>query len=745
MPRFARPLVALLCLIAATSVLAQTQVSLPTFGAPGTPENRSNLDVASSGSGYLAVWEERPTSGPQSSSTVVLRPLAADGAPRTSAATTIANGSSPAVTWDGTAYLVVWGVTPLTTSGIVRPQTMLCARFDENGAEIAGSRTDLSPIDEEPAGIDVAWNGTSYLITWAGSRYTSGLLLSGDFHSRQSVPVAAAVSRRVVASSGGRFAVVALTDEGLVIFALFNVGEPGIQKAINSGVQTIDVASRGSDTAVVMTSPNGVTALTIDNNGGVYPTISLDAAASQTPPAVTVAGSSYLAAWMTPRTSGGQQLCTARFSDARETPICNAVTARLQRPAVSSSDTTSLLAWSDSVGNVDRIKADVVPLPATPSARAEAPILSVVAQAQGAATIGLHGRGMLLAWSEYNSTLRRAQIMLEGIAPNGRQLPPRILWQGDGVQVEPRIALGNQQALVVWTEITETAFQVRGVTLDADGRLDNPVALEIGNGVAPSVAFNGQSWIVIWQSQRFGDPQPPQLLTTAISSTGLVVTRGGNRILPTTTAQLAPEVVWTGNAYVVAWDEVIGFGANEVRDVVASSLDSSGNLASGRNVLAHIDGAQVLGPWVATAEGRTGVSWFTFQEGANPIDFALVDDQGTRLEQVRRLATLPFPILDGRLLSSYAGSFAFGYLYDFNASPAPPRTLTVFRFAPETGAILTEAGINAEVTDFDFVYADEQVIFSYARQMAPLERYGNTTRAFIRAADPVGRRRIGGH
>jgi hypothetical protein len=29
--------------------------------------------------------------------------------------------------------------------------------------------------------------------------------------------------------------------------------------------------------------------------------------------------------------------------------------------------------------------------------------------------------------------------------------------------------------------------------------------------------------------------------------------------------------------------------------------------------------------------------------------------------------------------------------------------------------------------------------------MAPSERYGNTTRAFIRAADPVGRRRIGGH
>ncbi|MCU1244735.1 MAG: cell wall/surface repeat protein, partial [Acidobacteria bacterium] len=582
---------------------------------------------------------------------------------------------------------------------------------------------------------------TSYLITWSG--YNFGLLLSSDQRSSQQFPLTAAVSRRVV-SAGGRFAVASLTDEGLVIFGLLTLGEPGLQKAINSGVQSIDIATRGNDYAVIMTSGSGVSALTVDNNGGVYPTVSLDTVPSQTPPAVTAAGNVYLAAWMTPRTNGGQQLCTARFAETRETPICSAVIARLQRPAVSASSTTSLLGWSDSVSNVDRIKADVVPLPATPSARAEDPITSVVAQAQGAATIGLHSRGMLLAWSEYNSGLRRAQLVLGGVAPDGRQLAPRPLAEGDGVQVEPRISLGNQQALIVWTEIVETAFRIRGVIVDADGVI-NPLALEIGNGVAPSVAFNGQSWIVIWQSQRFGDPQAPQLLTTAISATGLVFTRGGNRILPTTTAQLAPEVVWTGTAYVTAWDEVIGFGANEVREVASASLDSSGNFASGRSVLAHIEGAQVLGPWLATANGQTGVSWFTAREGANPVDFALLDDRGSRLGEVRRLATLPFPILDGRLRSSYAGSFAFGYLYDFNTFPPPPRGLTVFRFAPDTGAILSEGGINADVTDFDFVYAGEQVVFSYARQMAASERYGNTTRAFIRTADPVGRRRIGGH
>jgi len=744
MTRFARALAVLSLLFAALTAFAlPNEISAPVFGAPGVPEGRINLDVASSGSGYLAVWEERALGGTSSSGTIVMQLVSDHGLPRASASTTIAAGHSPAVVWDGSAYLIVWGLSPGASGSGLQP-TLAYARFDENGTELGGSRITLRSGEDELFGIDVAWNGSSYLITWSGSAYTSGLLLSGDLRSSQSLPLSAAASRRVT-SGGGRFAVASLTDDGTVILSLITVGGAVLQKAVNSTVQAVDIASRGSDYAVVMTSGSGVTALLVDGDGGVHPTVPLDTTASQAPPAATAAGDVYLAAWMTTRTGGGQQLCAARFTDTRQTPVCSAVTSRLQRPAVSASSATSLLAWSDSVGSVDRVKADVVPLPGTPAASSADPTLSLVAQAQGAATIGLHARGMLLAWSEYNSTLRRAQISFQGLAPNGRQVSPRPLSLGDGAQIEPRIALGNQQALVVWTEITDTAFLVRGLILDADGQPNPPQALEIGNGVAPTVSFNGQSWMVVWQSNRFGDPQPPQLLTTAISPTGLVVAHGGNHILPTTTAQLAPELVWTGNAYVLAWDEVIGFGANEVREVAASSLDSSGNLAAGRTALARIEGAQVLGPWVATAGGQTGVAWFTARQGASPIDFTLVDDRGARVGEVRRLTTLPFPILDGRLRTSYDGSFAFGYVYDFNASPAPPRGLTVFRFSPYTGQTLGAAGIDAEVTDFDFVYSGQQVVLSYARQMNRFERYGNTTRAFVSTASPVGRRRIGSH
>ncbi|MFH1329390.1 MAG: hypothetical protein ABIJ48_01830 [Actinomycetota bacterium] len=140
--------------------------------------------VASSGTGYLVVWEDLRDEG-TSGVDVYGQLLSATGAPighdfRISDAAGAADEQRPAVAWNGSEYLVVWED---------------LRKWDTRGADIYGRRVSaagalLAPgirmsgpgatdYESEPA---IAWSGSEYLVVWRDERNSQDR--GTDIHGR---------------------------------------------------------------------------------------------------------------------------------------------------------------------------------------------------------------------------------------------------------------------------------------------------------------------------------------------------------------------------------------------------------------------------------------------------------------------------------------------------------------------------------------------------------------------------------
>ena len=132
--------------------------------------------VAWDGTNYLMVWEDQRSA---TSIDIYAARVAEDGTvldPVGIPVSTVAGDlqTSPAVAWDGTNFMVVWEDTrDFATGG--GPSCTYCT--DIYGSRIGTDGTVLDPSgipistalshQESPA---IAWNGTSYLVTWTDSR-----------------------------------------------------------------------------------------------------------------------------------------------------------------------------------------------------------------------------------------------------------------------------------------------------------------------------------------------------------------------------------------------------------------------------------------------------------------------------------------------------------------------------------------------------------------------------------------------
>ena len=123
----------------------------------------------------------------------------------------------------------------------------------------------------------------------------------------------------------------------------------------------------------------------------------------------------------------------------------------------------------------------------------------------------------------------------------------------------PSVAFDGTNYLVVWQDqrpgagfdIYAARVSEAGVVLDP---LGIPISKAAGNQWAPAVAFDGTSFLVVWQDDR-STATGPDLYGGRVSSAGVLLDPGGIPISTAPGAQLMPAVARAGASSLVVWTE----------------------------------------------------------------------------------------------------------------------------------------------------------------------------------------------
>ncbi len=150
----------------------------------------------------------------------------------------------------------------------------------------------------------------------------------------------------------------------------------------------------------------------------------------------------------------------------------------------------------------------------------------------------------------------------------------------------------------------------------------------------PTVASNGDGWLVAWSDSRYADTSSEDriedVFATIVDASGRVVHPEGIPVAPTWTSDRFPSAVWTGTDYLVIWSSPLGiFGAH---------LDTAGRVT--RSGLIVEPGQH---PMFQTALARSGerllLLWSEVLPASRPsLRWVLLDLDGTLLTAPADLA-----------------------------------------------------------------------------------------------------------
>jgi len=634
--------VVVLLFIAITSTQAATEIQISQLqGLPDSTPFRLITSVASSGNGYLVAWGATTTSNStvyfDPPMTIYVRVLGADGAPAQPSAIALGKGQQPAVTWNGHEYLVVWGNTSPTT-GLLPTPSAVGVRVREDGSLIDPQPVTLvSEVNPFSYLSTVVWSGSQYLVTW-----NRGMaLVDAGLHSSRliSLPAIGTVPLYSASSGGGFLAITAALISGkqrLFIVPISSTGDVGDAIPLNgphAGAVGVD-----GGYALIWDDTSNLRYARLRPDGTMLST-SIAVPGHVEFPHIAARDGRIVAAWEKIPSASPSIVCTVRL-DTTVQPVCSA--GRQHDPAIALSSTSVLLAWSDHATNSDNMRVAVTPSFDLPRADSAGRSLSDVQstpvaerRSDGATTV---------AWSAFDVLTKRPLVHLGGMNSKGVKLADRFAFDTALDQGTPAISSGVGRTMILWPEGPPESSKIR-MTIFDDSTEALIATLPIATGSAPSAAFDGQEWLVSWQS-------PAGVIQFAI------INRDGNAMasgsMPATSGiQSAPAVAWSGKVFFVVWREsVVPLPGVPAIDRIQAVTISVAGVQSSALTLDFADAGRLTAPSVGRNGDRVLASWGRF----NTLREALFDAGG---KQIGRFIDFAWPVAFARTSTrAMAGGFA---------------------------------------------------------------------------------------
>lgn len=592
-----RPLV-LLALVPALLSAAEIPISETTYGpARRHAELRLLPAVAAGDEVDLVTWEERVMGAWPHTSTVMVRTFDRDGRPRQAAQIPIATGVTPRAVWNGEEFLLTYGIY-ISRFGAPIPVPAVAAVHVTIDGVVRGPRhTLLKSVGPSGFVTGLAWDGAHYL---AGVSDGVSRLVLIDRDGRVVREIGMTASS-IVAMPEGAFAVLRTENARADVVRVSASGDIG--QVISVGALAPfgggRLALHGDRFGVVWRSPEGIVAVEMDAGGHVL-------TSTMFPPDAIVSSIAWRdGAWRVAYARGtpATTACVKAFAPEREpSEVCR---ADARDPFVSEIAT----AWVTSAQ----------PHPQVWVSRAAEVVAERLASETAAEQSQPVATESLVAWIEGDAVrVGSLFIPVEGAT-------------------QLRGADARNATLLV---VRDRQGRIRGIRIGSGGAPIGGV-FDIGAGDAPSVAGDGEEWLVAWSHGE-------QIQTARVTASGDVFP--AVPLFANASRQNEPSIAWTGRGYLVAWQETErAFGRNH-RRILTQLADRGGNRIA--NAITPADDTTGIGAFSFPAIGCLGetclVTWFDDSSLLGSIVTPSGATEPRRLSQALPSRTIVIAESDGR-------------------------------------------------------------------------------------------------
>lgn len=546
----------------AQTVSDELDLSIPVYGP--RPYDELTPALASDGTNFLLVWSDdrSSTERTESGRSLLAARVAPDGTVLDPVPLTVADGpgdeSVPAVTFDGTNYVVVWA-DDAGFYGPPRPASDIrAARISPDGEVLDPGGFVVSSAEQPDSWPSVVSLGATTLVAWSaegdGVRFAR-LSSSGDVLDPGGVSVGSRpmVGRPALATDGAG-ALLAWDDGELRaarVSADGTVLDPGGVPSATYGQAQPVAAFDGERYWIVWTGDDGVHAAAVAPGSAELDPERILSLAEETTESSNVAavfdGEQLLVVWQTPHALDpwiSVDLRAARVSRAGAVLDPGGVVVAsgwltYSEVALAAGQGSAFAAWMQGGINAPWDIFGVALRGATPDASGPVPV-AVSPADQGWPSVVFDGQSYVVVWSD--GRIVTHGIYAARVSPSGELLDPSGILVGDTpvTDAEPLAVFDGQNTAVVWraydccgtTELYAARLSPDGVPLDATPILLPELRTNLDFMVDMAVASDGQG-VLIAVVDELGEielihmdqagvatllpPSPPEILGSSVS------------------------------------------------------------------------------------------------------------------------------------------------------------------------------------------------------------------------------------
>jgi hypothetical protein len=500
------------------------------------PEWQVSPAVSFDGANFLVVWQDDRSGSPYDIYAARVTPAGTLLDPAGIAVSPASDDQgSPALAFDGTSFLVAWADLRSGSPGIYGARvTPAGVVLDPAGIAISTAAN----YDGSPA---VASDGANFLVVWQDDRSGGNSDIYG----------ARVTSAGVVLDPQG--IAVSTTASGQGSPALAFDGTSFLVAWSDSRSVSPDIYGARVTPAAVVLDPTGIAVS--------------GAADYQWFPAVVSDGANFLVVWQDSRNGDSTDIYGARVTPAGvvldATGFAISTAARSQcGPALAFDGANFLVVWQDSRnGN----STDIYGARVTPAGTVLDPsgiAVSTAADDQGYPVVAFDGTSFLVAWTDWRSGYT-AHIYGARVTPAGTVLDPSgvAISNAEQGQLSPAVGFDGVNFLVVWEDFRSGGYSdiygarvtPAGGVLDTEGFAISTTAY---NQFDPALAHDGGNFLVVWQYSRLGNSTG--IYGARVTPAGVVPDSEDIAISTASEYQGCPAVAFDGESFLVVWADFRG-------------------------------------------------------------------------------------------------------------------------------------------------------------------------------------------
>lgn len=614
----------------------------PTFvSAPGIQDS---VSIAAGPNGYFAVWQDsRGTNGTDifgcriSPTGQILDPT---GIPICVAT---GNQISPSVTWSGQQWVVVWADRRTASQHIYGSRVSPGGEvLDPQGILISGTST-------EQNNPRVAGDGLSCLVVWQDERTTSSDIYCAKLSSDGTAGKAYGISTRTdneqmpdVAFNGSTYLVTwcdyrnyASSDTDIYVIRVSKAGiRSGAEVLVSKSATTTSGAARsqrnprvcniggswivawedyrnGADHSDIYAARVSSTAALLDK-GGIAVATTLE---DKILPSVAYDGNKILIVW---RNGTSRRIQGARVStggvvlDPNSKYISSTASGKSGCIAVGFGN-QFVVGWS----SLDMNACETLFTLVSDGGVAQSPdgsLLSLALNNQKDYSVVDNGAEYAVVWSatvDGQQKILGARVSHSGVLLT--DAPINLTQSIKGDQTQPALAWNGKKYLLVWRgneSFVSTEWDIRGLLLSANLTPISSAAIAISGGAQsegrPDVGTNGSNFLVAWEDNRDAPTQnyTDNIYGATVSSDG-VVKLIATAISSATGNQLLPRIASDGSGYMVVWEDYRTVNPT----IKGSRVSSTGTVSDTTGIVFPNTSTAQTSPSICYGNGSYFVTW----------------------------------------------------------------------------------------------------------------------------------------